>query len=146
MAFFNGKRHSSPSSHQLIGVLFPSVRKVPCKITLLCNPLNCHVISQPHSKNFVPWWSLCILCRVPRGVVDKISKQPLAMENHHQGVSPQTWFSNGLLTDFFRVLTTTQDNNGKMYISTVESQRYPISGVQWHPEVGLQTSHYSLVS
>ncbi|CAM6060682.1 unnamed protein product [Sphagnum tenellum] len=71
---------------------------------------------------------------VPQGVVDKISKQPLAMENHHQGVSPQTWFSNGLLTDFYRVLTTTQDNNGKMYISTVESQRYPIFGVQWHPE------------
>ncbi|KAH9552642.1 hypothetical protein CY35_09G077100 [Sphagnum magellanicum] len=71
---------------------------------------------------------------VPRGVVDKISKQPLAMENHHEGVSPQTWFSNGLLTDFFHVLTTTQDNNGKMYISTVESQRYPILGVQWHPE------------
>ncbi|CAK9882624.1 unnamed protein product [Sphagnum jensenii] len=71
---------------------------------------------------------------VPQGVVDKIGKQPLAMENHHQGVSPQTWFSNGLLTDFYRVLTTTQDNNGKMYISTVESQRYPIFGVQWHPE------------
>lgn len=71
---------------------------------------------------------------VPQGVVDKISEQPLAMENHHQGVSPQTWFSNGLLTDFYRVLTTTQDNNGKMYISTVESQRYPIFGVQWHPE------------
>ncbi|CAM6036511.1 unnamed protein product [Sphagnum compactum] len=71
---------------------------------------------------------------VPLGVVDKLSKQPLAMENHHQGVSPQTWFSNELLTDFFRVLTTTQDNNGKMYISTVESQRYPILGVQWHPE------------
>jgi hypothetical protein len=91
-------------------------------ITLQSIELSCY-ISQPHSKNFVPWWSLCILCRVPRGVVDKISKQPLAMENHHEGVSPQTWFSNGLLTDFFRVLTTTQDNNGKVGSQTIITGR-----------------------
>lgn len=45
------------------------------------------------------------------------------MENHHEGVSPQTWFSNGLLTDFFRVLTTTQDNNGKVGSQTIITGR-----------------------
>jgi gamma-glutamyl hydrolase len=72
---------------------------------------------------------------VPQEVVDKLSEQSLAMENHQMGISPERWFSNKLLTDFFQVLTLTPDHNGKMYISTVTSPKYPIFGVQWHPEV-----------
>ncbi|KAH8932482.1 hypothetical protein BDL97_19G074900 [Sphagnum fallax] len=74
---------------------------------------------------------------VPQEVVDKLSQQSLAMENHQMGISPERWFSNKLLTDFFQVLTLTPDNNGKMYISTVMSPYYPVFGVQWHPEKNL---------
>jgi hypothetical protein len=53
------------------------------------------------------------------------------MENHHQGISPQTWFSNGLLTDFFRVLTTTQDKNGK--VGSFTNYHYQQRKLQCHP-------------
>ncbi len=32
------------------------------------------------------------------------------------GISPERWFSNKLLTDFFQVLTLTPDNNGKVFL------------------------------
>ncbi len=56
-----------------------------------------------------------VLCRVPKEVVDKLSEQSLAMENHQMGISPERWFSNKLLTDFFQVLTLTPDHNGKVF-------------------------------
>jgi hypothetical protein len=49
------------------------------------------------------------------------------------GLSPEKMISNGALADFFRVLTTTPDQNGKIYVSSVEARNYPIYGTQWHP-------------
>jgi hypothetical protein len=49
------------------------------------------------------------------------------------GLSPEKMISNGALADFFRVLTTTPDQNGKIYVSSVEARKYPIYGTQWHP-------------
>jgi gamma-glutamyl hydrolase len=117
-----------------------------------CNPITGQVFMQNHSilerfdaehrpapLLFIGDWvkNHSIFQWVPQEVVDKLSEQSLAMENHQMGISPERWFSNKLLTDFFQVLTLTPDHNGKMYISTVMSPKYPVFGVQWHPEKNL---------
>lgn len=46
--------------------------------------------------------------------------------------------SNGALSSFFRMLTTTPDQNGKVYVSSVEARNYPIYATQWHPGMHLR--------
>lgn len=70
----------------------------------------------------------------PLRIIEKLGTECLAMENHLFGISPQKFSANGLLSSFFRVLTTSPDKNSKIYVSTVEGRKYPVTGVQWHPE------------
>jgi gamma-glutamyl hydrolase len=53
---------------------------------------------------------------------------------HHDGVLPDSFHSNERLSSFFNVLSTNQDRKGKTFVSTIEGKKYPIYGVQWHPE------------
>lgn len=71
---------------------------------------------------------------VPLSVIEELHTLPLAMQNHHWGLSPELWASTPELNNFYRVLTVSPDRNNKLYISTVEARDYPILGVQWHPE------------
>jgi gamma-glutamyl hydrolase len=63
-----------------------------------------------------------------------ISTEPLTTNNHHLAVTTETFKNNSKLTEFFTVLSTNMDRDGAEFASTVESKRYPIYGVQWHPE------------
>eukprot|EP00245_Coleochaete_scutata_P002261 TRINITY_DN12973_c0_g1_i1.p1 TRINITY_DN12973_c0_g1~~TRINITY_DN12973_c0_g1_i1.p1 ORF type:complete len:391 (-),score=83.06 TRINITY_DN12973_c0_g1_i1:702-1874(-) len=67
-------------------------------------------------------------------LVEKLERRNLAMENHERGLSPEKMESNSLLSNFFRILTTTPDQYGKVYVSSVEGREYPVYGTQWHPE------------
>ncbi|CAL4894443.1 unnamed protein product [Urochloa decumbens] len=66
--------------------------------------------------------------------IDKLKKNPLAMQNHQYGISPDKWERKKQLTKFFNVLTTSVDREDKEYVSTVQAKDYPIIGTQWHPE------------
>ncbi|KAJ7549003.1 hypothetical protein O6H91_07G036200 [Diphasiastrum complanatum] len=70
----------------------------------------------------------------PEDILQKITHENLAMENHKWGVSPEKWSATGPLADFFEVLTTTPDQENKLYVSTIQGRKYPVTGVQWHPE------------
>ncbi|KAI5078471.1 hypothetical protein GOP47_0006142 [Adiantum capillus-veneris] len=70
----------------------------------------------------------------PSRLIEKVSTESLAMENHQFGISPENFTTNEALSSFFRVLTTSLDKNHKVYVSTVEGRNYPVTGVQWHPE------------
>ena len=62
-------------------------------------------------------------------------KPPVLLENHVEGVTPETYETDALLRDTWNVLSTSFDRQGKEYLSTVENKAgYPISGTQWHPE------------
>ncbi|TVU20581.1 hypothetical protein EJB05_36795, partial [Eragrostis curvula] len=50
------------------------------------------------------------------------------------GISPKRLRENKALSSFFKILTTSPDENGKVYVSTVEAYKYPITCTQWHPE------------
>eukprot|EP01125_Pyxidicula_operculata_P003455 TRINITY_DN1432_c0_g1_i3.p1 TRINITY_DN1432_c0_g1~~TRINITY_DN1432_c0_g1_i3.p1 ORF type:complete len:316 (-),score=58.72 TRINITY_DN1432_c0_g1_i3:68-1015(-) len=58
---------------------------------------------------------------------------PLTENLHEQGITPEGFNANGL-SNFYTILSTNLDRNGKEFISTMEAQRYPIYSTQWHPE------------
>nr|GEV70771.1 gamma-glutamyl hydrolase 2 [Tanacetum cinerariifolium] len=72
--------------------------------------------------------------RFPSELVAKLSTECLVMQNHKYGVSPETFQKTKELCSFFKVLTTSTDENNKVYVSTAQSKRYPVTMVQWHPE------------
>ncbi|KAL6838567.1 hypothetical protein ACP4OV_031623 [Aristida adscensionis] len=78
-------------------------------------------------------------CKKPRREFDpdllkKLSTNCLVMQNHKYGISPKRFRENSALSSFFKVLTTSPDENGKVYVSTVQAHKYPITSTQWHPE------------
>ncbi|KAK1349803.1 Folate gamma-glutamyl hydrolase [Heracleum sosnowskyi] len=64
----------------------------------------------------------------------KLSTDCLAMQNHKYGISPEKFQGNADLHSFFEILTTTADEDDKVYVSTVQARNYPVTAPQWHPE------------
>jgi len=54
--------------------------------------------------------------------------------NNEYGISPTDFKENLHLNRFYNILSTSIDEEGKEYVTTIESKYYPIYGVQWHPE------------
>jgi len=70
----------------------------------------------------------------PDGLM-KIYSNPdlkVTLNNHHYGVN-LTAFDEKLSKDF-RLISINEDEQGKEFVSTMEHFKYPIYGVQWHPE------------
>ncbi|XP_075861392.1 gamma-glutamyl hydrolase isoform X2 [Microcebus murinus] len=60
-------------------------------------------------------------------------EEPLTANFHKWSLSMKNFTMNENLKKFFNVLTTNTD--GKIeFISTMEGYKYPVYGVQWHPE------------
>jgi len=65
------------------------------------------------------------------------SSQNVTMNNHHRGISPDTFLSDTKLASMFKIISTNVDRNGLPFVSSIEAQNtelYPFYGVQWHPE------------
>eukprot|EP00955_Chlamydomonas_euryale_P058226 357001-Chlamydomonas_euryale.AAC.18 len=58
----------------------------------------------------------------------------LALENHEYGMPPPMYKKYPVLSDWYKILTTTKDRQGIEYISSMEAKKYPFFGTQWHPE------------
>ncbi|KAJ0231848.1 hypothetical protein HA466_0297010 [Hirschfeldia incana] len=67
-------------------------------------------------------------------LLKKISTDCLVLQNHQFGISPDNFLANPSLSSFFSILTTSADKDGKTYVSTIRSRRYPVTAFQWHPE------------
>ncbi|XP_019250950.1 PREDICTED: gamma-glutamyl hydrolase 2-like [Nicotiana attenuata] len=72
--------------------------------------------------------------RFPSVLIKKMSTDCLVMQNHHFGISPERLQANKDLCSFFRILTTSTDKKNKVYVSTAQARRYPVTALQWHPE------------
>ncbi|CAA6661139.1 unnamed protein product [Spirodela intermedia] len=68
-----------------------------------------------------------IFQRFPPSLLAKLSKECLVMQNHKVPTKSH-------LSSFFKILTTSTDDEGQVYVSTVQAHGYPITGFQWHPE------------
>ncbi|XP_022718041.1 gamma-glutamyl hydrolase 2-like [Durio zibethinus] len=72
--------------------------------------------------------------RFPPDMLKKLGTDCLVMQNHHYGISPERLRNNPNLSSFFKVLTTSTDENNEVYVSTVQAYGYPVTAFQWHPE------------
>ena len=71
---------------------------------------------------------------LPGDIIKILALQNVTMNYHYKGVTPQTYYTNSKLNQFYQLLSTNQDRKGREFISTIESKQYPIYGCQWHPE------------
>lgn len=58
----------------------------------------------------------------------------VGMNNHVMGVQPSVFTANDALSTMFQITSTNTDRQGKMFVSSIESNLYPFYGVQYHPE------------
>ncbi|GLU18045.1 hypothetical protein SLE2022_343670 [Rubroshorea leprosula] len=72
--------------------------------------------------------------RFPPDLLKKLGTDCLVMQNHVYGISPERFQENPALSSFFKLLTTSADENDKVYVSTVQAHSYPVTAFQWHPE------------
>lgn len=79
------------------------------------------------------WNSSELVRAAPGEVLDTLTATNATSNFHKWCVTPQTFQDFGLNEDFLLV-STSEDDNGLEYVSTVEHRRLPIYGVQWHPE------------
>nr|XP_028592688.1 gamma-glutamyl hydrolase [Podarcis muralis] len=69
----------------------------------------------------------------PADLLQQMASEPLTSNFHFWSLSVQNFTNNEKLRNFYKILTTNVHNNVD-FISTMEAHRYPVYGVQWHPE------------
>ncbi|XP_064607893.1 gamma-glutamyl hydrolase-like [Liolophura sinensis] len=67
-------------------------------------------------------------------VIEILQQENVTDNDHHYGLTPEVFAENQKLADFFKVLSTNRDRDGKIFVSTIEGKQYPVWGVQFHPE------------
>ncbi|XP_072044592.1 gamma-glutamyl hydrolase-like isoform X2 [Amphiura filiformis] len=56
---------------------------------------------------------------------------------HNWALTTKNYSANTDLKKFYRIISTNIDDHGIEFISTMEAFKYPIYGIQWHPEKSL---------
>nr|XP_009671852.1 PREDICTED: gamma-glutamyl hydrolase [Struthio camelus australis] len=69
----------------------------------------------------------------PEDILHAFATEPLTSNFHVWSLSVQNFTKNEKLYNFYNVLTTNTADELE-FISTMEAYKYPIYGVQWHPE------------
>ena len=67
-------------------------------------------------------------------VMTILAKENVTMNNHHYGLYPDHFNSINALQSFYKVISLNHDRQGVPFVSTIEAFKYPIFGLQWHPE------------
>ncbi|KAG6607918.1 Gamma-glutamyl hydrolase 2, partial [Cucurbita argyrosperma subsp. sororia] len=83
--------------------------------------------------------------RFPPYLLEKLSTDCIVMQNHRFGISPGRFEQNKELSSFFQILTTSNDIDNKVYVSTVQAWDYPVTAFQWHPEKNTFEWGYSMI-
>ena len=62
-------------------------------------------------------------------------KSKPTFSSHINGTTTVQWNQFPVLSEFFNLITTSEDELGQTVITAMESKQYPIYGTQFHPEV-----------
>jgi len=71
---------------------------------------------------------------LPLNIRNALANETTTANYHDFCMRPQNFTADPVLSTFYKMLTISPDLEGKTFVSTIESRRYPIFGVQWHPE------------
>lgn len=71
---------------------------------------------------------------LPSNILYILGHYNVTQNFHHDGVTPVTFLENKNLHQFYNMLSTNHDSNGKEFVSTIEAFEWPVYGTQWHPE------------
>jgi len=66
-----------------------------------------------------------------------VQTRNVTMNNHERGIEPNQFLRNDKLRLLWEITSTNQDKSGRPFVSTIEPvdpDRFPIYGVQFHPE------------
>ena len=69
---------------------------------------------------------------MPEKLKHWLSSENLTSNLHHDGVPPRAF--QGQLSKTYRMLASNRDRRGRAFASVIEGTRWPIYGVQFHPE------------
>ncbi|XP_076443116.1 gamma-glutamyl hydrolase-like [Babylonia areolata] len=72
--------------------------------------------------------------QIPQDVLNYLTNEPVTQNEHQYGMLVDVFDKTTALRKFYRILSTNVGRKGKKFVSTFEAFRYPIYGVQWHPE------------
>ncbi len=80
------------------------------------------------------WADSRLVAGMPPSALRTLTTENVTTNFHHDGVLPSAYEKNANLRTFFKILSTNHDRKGKPFLSTIEARKYPVYGVQWHPE------------
>ncbi|XP_060926002.1 gamma-glutamyl hydrolase-like [Limanda limanda] len=69
----------------------------------------------------------------PKDVLRSLTEENICPHFHKWSLTTESFNRNPRLQEFYKVLSTNHDGKQE-FISTIEAYRYPIYGLQWHPE------------
>ena len=61
----------------------------------------------------------------------------VSLLGHHFGISPDSYKKYSELNETFEIVSTLKDLKGSEFVGIVEAKKYPIFGVQFHPEINI---------
>ena len=70
----------------------------------------------------------------PADVLSWLQEENLTMNYHRLGISPEVFQSTASINDFYDLLATSIDRDGKRFASVMESRDFPIYATIFHPE------------
>ena len=70
----------------------------------------------------------------PEEIRTSFAKRNMTLNNHDKGIQPKDFYAHPQLGHFFHVLSTNVDRKGVPFVSAIEAKKFPIFGVQFHPE------------
>ncbi|CAF1181881.1 unnamed protein product [Rotaria sordida] len=71
---------------------------------------------------------------LPLNVKYALENEPTTSNYHNFCMRPENFSADPILSTFYKMLTISPDLERRTFVSTIESRRYPVFGVQWHPE------------
>ncbi|XP_078691469.1 gamma-glutamyl hydrolase-like isoform X1 [Branchiostoma floridae x Branchiostoma belcheri] len=91
--------------------------------------------NRSYKLNFTPdYMSSRMYGKVPVDILTDLATLPLTSNFHQYCLTPQNVTNNAKLKNFYKILSTNTDDNGLEFVSSMEAVKYPVYGVQWHPE------------
>eukprot|EP00794_Sanderia_malayensis_P005429 gene5429-6108_t len=80
------------------------------------------------------WKESRLLGNASEGIVETLRNKPITINAHLFSIPTKFFMETPELYNFYRPISRNKDRDGIDFISTFEARRYPLYGLQWHPE------------